>query len=130
MGQRVNIQYSVDIDDLQQEVNRLFSNAIVELDKLQPVGGAPVVKLGTEGLDKIDSIRRKLSKNDIMLGDVQNIVESYIRFKTQSEPAREIPFQQPPEPPDLDNIDLESLDSEELQDQIEKFKELYNAKSD
>ena len=119
MGQRVNIQYSVDIDDLQQEVNRLFSNAIVELDKLQPVGGAPVVKLGTEGLDKIDSIRRKLSKIDIMLGDVQNIVESYIRFKTQSEPTREIPFQQ----------SSEELEMEQLQDKIEMFKKAINENS-
>ena len=130
MGQRVNIQYSVEIDDLQKEINRLFANAIVELDKLQPVGGAPVLKLGTEGLDKVDLIRRKLAKIDIMLGDVQNIVESYIRFKTQSEPAREIPFQEPPQSPDFDKLELESIDDEDLQKQIEKFKELYNAKSD
>ena len=48
MGQRVNIQYSVEIEDLQSEVNRLFSNAIMELDKVQPVGVATVVKLGTD----------------------------------------------------------------------------------
>ena len=50
MGQRVNIQYSVEIDELQNEVNRLFGNAIIELDKVQPVGGAPVAKLGTDGI--------------------------------------------------------------------------------
>ena len=86
MGQRVNIQYSVEIDELQDEVNRLFGNAIMELDKVQPVGGAPVAKLGTDGIDKVESIRHKLAKIDIMLGDVQNIIEGYVRFKTQSEP--------------------------------------------
>ena len=116
MGQRVNIQYSVEIEDLQSEVNRLFSNAIMELDKVQPVGGAPVVKLGTDGLDKIESIRHNLAKVDIMLSDIQNIIEGYVRFKTQPPPEREIPFQ--------DN-ELEA-DPEALQDKISKFKELLN----
>jgi len=31
MGQRVNIQYSVDIEELSDEVNRLFGKAIKEL---------------------------------------------------------------------------------------------------
>ena len=57
MGKRVNIQYSVEIDDLQDEINRLFGNAILELDKVQPVGGAPVAKLGTDGLEKVEQIR-------------------------------------------------------------------------
>lgn len=119
MGQRVNIQYSVEIDELQNEVNRLFGNAIIELDKVQPVGGAPVAKLGTDGLDKIDHIRQRLAKIDIMLGDVQNIIEGYVRFKTQSEPAREPPFQQT----------SEDLEIEELENRIEKFKEMFDAQS-
>ena len=116
MGQRVNIQYSVEIEDLQSEVNRLFSNAIMELDKVQPVGGAPVVKLGTDGIDKIESIRHRLAKIDIMLNDIQNIIEGYVRFKTQPPPDREIPFQ---------SKDLE-VNPEALQDKISKFKELLN----
>ena len=116
MGQRVNIQYSVEIEDLQSEVNRLFSSAIMELDKVQPVGGAPVVKLGTDGIDKIESIRHRLAKIDIMLNDIQNIIEGYVRFKTQPPPDREIPFQ---------SKDLE-VNPEALQDKISKFKELLN----
>ena len=119
MGQRVNIQYSVEIDELQDEVNRLFGNAIMELDKVQPVGGAPVAKLGTDGIDKVESIRHKLAKIDIMLGDIQNIIEGYVRFKTQSEPSREIPFQQ----------SSEELEMEQLQDKIEMFKKAINENS-
>ena len=119
MGQRVNIQYSVEIDELQDEVTRLFGNAIMELDKVQPVGGAPVAKLGTDGIDKVESIRHKLAKIDIMLGDVQNIIEGYVRFKTQSEPSREVPFQQ----------SSEELEMEQLQDKIEMFKKAINENS-
>ena len=120
MGQRVNIQYSVELEDLQSEVNRLFGNAIMELEKVQPVGGSPVAKLGTDGIDKIETIRRKLAKIDIMLSDIQNIVEGYVRFKTAPTPEREIPFQ----PDELE------VDPEALQHKISKFKELLNENTD
>ena len=116
MGQRVNIQYSVELEDLQKEVNRLFANAIKELDIVSPVGGTASLKLGTDGLDKIEHIRHRLAKIDIMLGDIQNIVEGYVRFKTQSEPQREIPFQQT----------SEELEMEQLQDKIKMFKKAIN----
>ena len=107
MGQRVNIQYSVEIDDLQHEINRLFGNAVSVLDKSMPTGGTPVIRLGTDGLEKIDSIRQNLAQVDIMLGDVQNIVAAYVRFKTA-----------PPEP--------EQTNHEDLEDKLARFKELLN----
>ena len=119
MGQRVNIQYSVELDDLQSEVNRLFSNAIMELDTVLPVGASPVAKLGTDGIDKIESIRHKLAKIDIMLNDIQNIVEGYVRFKTTPAAEREAILEEPPE----------ELQIEGLQDKISKFKELMNEDS-
>ena len=112
MGQRVNIQYSVELEDLQHEVNRLFGSAIAELDKAQPVGGAPVAKLGTDGLEKIDKIRQNLNKVDIMLSDVQNIIEGYVRFKTQPPPEAHQPRQA-----------SDNFEADELQEQIEQFKE-------
>ena len=118
MGQRVNIQYSVELDDLQEEVNRLFSNSISELDKAMPVGGSPILKLGTDGLEKVDSIRQRLAKIDVMLGDIQNIVEGYVRYKTA--PAQEQKNKEEMPPPDVDL----------LQEQLEKFKELMDANAD
>ena len=113
MGQRVNIQYSVELDDLQSEVNRLFGNAIMELERVQPSGGSPVAKLGTEGIDKIESVRHKLAKIDIMLSDIQNIVEGYVRFKTS------------PSQPEHPQVETESIE-----DKILKFKELLNENTD
>jgi hypothetical protein len=117
MGQRVNIQYSVELEELQGEVDRLFGKAIKELDQLAPVGGTPKLKLGTDGLEKLDSLRRKLARIDIMLGDVQNIVEGYVRFKTQPEEPRV---------PDLPT-EVEELEVEQLEDKISKFKEALDA---
>ena len=109
MRQRVNIQYSVELEDLEEEVNRLYSNAIAEIASLP----AASLNLGTEALEKVESFRYNLAKVDIMLGDVQKIIEGYIRFKTQPPPDREIPFQQTPD----------ELEVEQLEDRIAKFKD-------
>ena len=119
MGQRVNIQYSIELDDLQDEINRLFSNCISELDKVSPIGGTPVVKLGTDGLEKIDFIRRKLEVIDIMLRDIQNIIEGYVRYKTEPHDSKQT------EPLN----ESEELEIEQLADKLAKFKEMLNAQS-
>jgi len=116
MGQRVNIQYSVEIEDLEAEVNRLFKAAMRNLDFKSPMGH---LSLGTEGMDQVDNLRRKLAKADIMLGDVQNIIQGYVRFKTQ-----------PEEPPVPDSpSEAEEVEVEHLEDKIAKFKELLDAQS-
>ena len=120
MGQRVNIQYSVELDELPDEVNRLFGDAIRQLDFLLPAGATPTLKLGTDGLDKLDHLRRKLAKIDIMLGDIQNIVEGYVRFKTQPEHPRV------PDSPS----EAEELEIEQIEDKIARFKEIFSAESD
>ena len=117
MGQRVNIQYSVELDELPNEINRLFGDAIRQLDVITPVGGPPTLKLGTDGLDKLDGLRRKLAKIDIMLGDIQNIVEGYVRFKTQPEQPRV------PDSPS----EAEEMESEYLEEQLKEFKEFFIA---
>ena len=119
MGQRVNIQYSVELDDLDEEVNRLFGKAIKELDLAAPVGGTPRIKLGTDGLEQLDFLRRKLAKIDIMLGDVQNIIEGYVNYKSAPPPQR-----QPDSP-----SEAEEMEVEHLEDKIAKFKELLDAQS-
>ena len=116
MGQRVNIQYSVEIEDLEAEVNRLFKAAMRNLDFKSPMGQ---LSLGTEGMDQVDNLRRKLAKADIMLGDVQNIIQGYVRFKTQ-----------PEEPPVLDSpSEAQELEMEQLEDRLARFKEMLDAQS-
>lgn len=117
MGQRVNIQYSVELSELQSEVDRLFGRAIKELELVVPVGGTPKLKLGTEGLEKLDTLRHRLAKIDIMLGDIQNIVEGYVRFKTQPEHPRV------PDSPS----EAEEMKSEYLEEQLKEFKEFFIA---
>ena len=97
MGQRVNIQYSVELDDLGEEVNRLFSRSIKELRELFPSHEPDrYVPMDLAGIDMIEDLRQRLSRADAALGDVQNIVQGYIQFKSTppeaetSEPQSEI----------------------------------------
>ncbi len=118
MGQRVNIQYSVELEDLEEEVNRLYKNAIFQLENVGTIYGTDAkVFLELSGDQAIDHLRQKLAKIDIMLGDIQNIIQGYIRFKTQ--PAQPIAPDSPSE--------VEELEMEQIEDKIAKFKEMFDA---
>jgi len=114
MGQRVNIQYSIELDDIQSEVDRLYYKTMKELSSISSGAKFDYVPLDLSGMEHIDKIRRKLAKIDIMLGDVDNIISGYVRFKTQPEEAE--PEQSP-----------EELEIEQLEDRIAKFKEMFDA---
>jgi len=116
MGQRVNIQYSVELEDLEEEVSRLFHNTGKKLTEITPCN-FDYVSIDLSGIQMIDILRQKLAKVDIMLGDVQNIIEGYVRFRTQPAPEREIPFQEI----------SDNLETEQLEDRITKFKEMLSA---
>ena len=117
MGQRVNIQYSVELEELQEEVNRLFDKTTTELISLgEGWGTNEFVAMDVAGIEMIDDIRQRLTRVDIMLGDIQNIVQGYVRFragpldKTQNQPS-----------PDFSN---EVVNSNELEEKIAKFREM------
>ena len=120
MGQRVNIQYSVELDDLQDEVNRLYSNALTEVERIgtERFGDPRAqhwVSLDLSGLQKIDALRTKMAQIDIMLSDIQSIIDGFVRYKmsAESEDSRD-----------------EDVGVEKLQDKIARFKEIVNANAD
>ena len=119
MGQRVNIQYSVELEDLEEEVTRLFHNTGKKLTEITPCN-FDYISIDLGGIQMIDILRQKLTGIDLTLRDIQNIIEGYVRFKTQPPPEREIPFQQT----------SDELEVEQLEDQIAKFKEMLSAQSD
>jgi len=85
MGQRINIQYSVDIDDLAEEVNRLMDEAHDRYSSLQndfKANGDNTV-LSYEMANKVDKIRVQLAATDHRLSDVINIISGYLHYKAQ-----------------------------------------------
>jgi len=102
MGERVNIQYSVDIDDLGEEVCRLICGAFENLDNINERASTPTNNvMSLQTIKEIDTIRQNLAEVDNRLSDVVNIVNGYISYKSQAIGQQEITSQ-------VDNYDREN----------------------
>jgi len=114
MPQRVNIQYSIDVEDLPSEVERLLQTAYGSLASLEDlcVHDPPALSLGT--VDRIDHLRRRLADIDYMLNDISTIVNGYIAYKAQE-------GLQAPTPPET--LATEDAQEEALKEQIAQFKQ-------
>ena len=78
MNQRVNIQYSVDLEQLPQEVSRLLGIAFTKLRTTTTDGPDGVVNngeiLSLASVETISTLRKSLAEVDYMLEDVTNII--------------------------------------------------------
>ena len=84
MSQRVNIQYSVEIDKLPDTVGVLYDNAMLRMKHLNETMLNLNFGLDLEMVDQIDAIRLELAQIDIQLADVDRIVKGYITLKTNT----------------------------------------------
>ena len=115
MGQRVNVQYSIDIEVLPQEVNRLLLSAFMKLEEVTKTTTIDNV-LSLEAIEKIDDIRTSLADVDYMLNDIGNIINGYVAYKTQKDtPATTVASEQPQEQDSADHFGIE--------DKIARFKD-------
>jgi hypothetical protein len=91
MPQRVNIQYSVEIDKLPETVSVLYDNAMLRMKRLNDtmLGLNPALDL--EMIDQIDTIRLELAQIDIQLSDIDRIVKGYLSIKTQNNEIQKEP---------------------------------------
>ena len=83
MSQRVNIQYSVEIDKLPETVSVLYDNAMLRMRHLNDTMLNLNSGLDLEMVDQIDTIRLELAQIDIQLADLDRIVKGYINLKTE-----------------------------------------------
>ena len=81
MLKRVNIQYSIDLDDLPEEIGRIYANAKSILDGicLPDTSGEDI--LTADVLKKLDETRRQLTYLDHALSDVSSIVGAYVEYE-------------------------------------------------
>ena len=111
MGQRINIQYSVDIERLPREVGRLLEGVFNDYQLLQGdcVNDGKITLLSYKMAEKIDKIRLSLAAIDHGLQDASNIVVGYLEHKARQNAPDDGLLEQ-----------MESMD--ELSEKIEKFK--------
>ena len=89
MEKRVNITYSVDMEEIPTEVMYLIKKGYAHLHKgketLQWLSEDNI--LSPAALSQIDVIRRSLAKIDMALLDASNIVKGYIDYQQEMPPA-------------------------------------------
>ena len=99
MGKRVNIQYSVDLDDLEREVVRMIKETGNKLEGYGEDLGHLVglssdeQSLTLKTLKELTEYRVRVAKVDYMLEDITSIISSYIHYKL--EPEEEVPSEKP-----------------------------------
>jgi len=121
MRQRVNIQYSIDLEELPWEVNSLISRASTKLVKasntlsdIHQRGAASLLTL--KAIKDISLLRESLANIDFILEDTTNIISGYINHTTKDNSQQELT--QTAQPPQLDKASMENL-----QGMIEQFKQ-------
>ena len=98
MSQIVNIQYSIDMQDLEGEVGRLLFRTINKLSTItkeletKSNGAKKRTLLSSELLEDITSTRENLATIDRGLQDVVDIISGYVSYKIdQASPEQDAP---------------------------------------
>tara|TARA_B100000902_G_C27071049_1_gene794040 strand:+ start:35 stop:499 length:465 start_codon:yes stop_codon:yes gene_type:complete len=88
MSQRVNIQYSVNIEELPSELDRLsklIDSELKQLSSMALADGDEEVDISLQSIFNINEIRSKIASIDHSLLDVANIMNGYINYLTTPE---------------------------------------------
>jgi uncharacterized protein Yka (UPF0111/DUF47 family) len=97
MGQRVNIQYSIAIEEMEEEITRIFSKSVTALQQCsqqlkgieKKLQSKPI--LSSETVESIADCREELSTIDYMLEDISKIISGYVMYKLKDSAEEEEP---------------------------------------
>lgn len=81
MSKRVNIQYTIDLEQLPNEIDRIYAGAREVFTGLSLPKETGKDILTADVLKKIDETRRGLTNLDHILNDVTGIVSSYVEYE-------------------------------------------------
>ena len=82
MQERVNIQYSVTIDELKNEIERLMLKAGEEISSIDVDFSESGVVFSTATIDYIKSARASMMRADMRLEDVSKMITGFLSYKT------------------------------------------------
>ena len=88
MAQRVNIQYSVELDSLQETVDYLYDKVLARLNTLNQNMVETSCFLDVALIDEIDEARLELAQVDTQLADIDRIVKGYLSIKVENKESQ------------------------------------------
>ena len=105
-SQRINIQYSINMDELPAEVIRVYEKSLAQVRSVELPDISESEILNSSVIKLIDEARQNLAEADIMLGDVQSIVNAYVEYELSVAAANAAPPDHPAvEPENNENAD-------------------------
>jgi hypothetical protein len=94
---RVNISYSIELEDVPKEVDRILEECEGKLRDIHGILNQAIGQSPLQVIADLDKLRIKLAKLDLELGDSMHIMSGYVRAMA-SKPEMEH-GQQPPANP-------------------------------
>ena len=124
MAQRVNIQYSIEIDKLEEEVQRLVDAALTALSDSSPTFVRPKNILSVATTHEIEKLRQQLGHIDQSLGDINKIVGGYLSYQASLVVPPSPPEQEQENPRTADALREQSEDIlSSVQEAVQSFKD-------
>jgi len=97
-NKRVTLTYTVDLDDLEAEVERLYNRALTLLSAcVEDATTHMDAPMSLETVECLDELRKNLASVDFMLGDINKIISGYISYQI----GQSTETSAPPEAPNL-----------------------------
>ncbi len=121
MGQRVNVHYSVDLEELPTEVENLISKAEGRLAMCHQALQTLIkrydkhILMTTACTEDIGSLREGLASIDFILNDASNIINGYVSYQLQDNNETAQDEEAIPTNP--------YVDADQIQEKIQQFKE-------
>jgi|18_taG_2_1085343.scaffolds.fasta_scaffold01543_8 hypothetical protein len=85
MEQRVNIQYSIELKDLEGEVQRLFQRVATDIKDINgQLSLSPIEELDLESVEKLSLLRTQLQSAATTLHDIEQIILGFVSYKLQA----------------------------------------------
>ena len=78
---RINIQYSIELDELASEVNRLYKKASGLMNNLSLIQYSEGQILTSSLVKHVHEKRLELANADAILRDIQSMVNSYVEYE-------------------------------------------------
>ena len=121
--QRVNLQYSVMIEQLPAELGRLIKNANNKINSISNIdlNDDDTAEISLSTTSQIEALRTTLAVLDHELMDINSMISGYINFKTK-----------PRQEPTQEETELYSEETvlDDLESKIENFKKNFVNKMD